>query len=111
MITQQDLIAAGFKKFNQKNLWQFTETGWQKCIRDKEGNKKYFITIAEYDNSNFPDILKNSGKYSFQPEGQFETEDGITFNIEMLHPKSVGEVLDFFEKIYYRMNCLQCDKV
>ena len=107
MITQEALKEAGFKKFTQKNLWQYTDTGWQLCVRDKEGNKKYYITIAEYDNSKYPDLMKAlSCTHSYQPEGQFETEDGITFNIEMLvHNETVQDVLDFFEKIYYRMDC------
>ena len=121
MITQEALKEAGFKKFTQKNLWQYTDAGWQLCVRDKEGNKKYYITVAEYkattplvpsyDNSKYPDLMKAlRGAYSYQPEGQFETEDGITFNIEMLvHNETVQDVLDFFERMYYRMNCKDYD--
>lgn len=109
MLTQQALEEAGFKKFHQKNLWNLTDTGWQICIRDTEGNKKYYITIAEYDTSKYPEIMQRSGRYSYQPEGQFDTEDGVTFDIQMHRPNSVQEVLDFFEQVYYRMNCKQYD--
>lgn len=107
MITQEALKEVGFKKFTQKNFLQYTDTGWQLCVRDEEGNKKYYVTIAEYDNSKYLGITKAlKYAYSYQPEGQFETEDGITFNIEMLvHNETVQDALDFFERIYCRMNC------
>ena len=114
MITQEALEEAGFKKFTQKNIWHYTDTGWQLCVRDSAGNKKYSITVPEYDNSNYPEIMKyeNGNRYSFQPEGQFTTKDCITFNIYMLlhnnNNNTVQDVLDFFENIYYRMNCKAC---
>lgn len=103
MITQQDLIAAGFKKFNQKNIWKFTETAWQKRFDDAKG-KKYFITIAEYDNSMFPQLLEHRGQYTFTPETQFEA-NGVTFDVQMHSPKSIQEMLDFFESIWKNMSC------
>lgn len=105
MITHKQLLEAGFKRFVQKGCWQYTDVGWQICVRDDKGNKLYFITIAEYDNESFPEIMKHSGRYSFSPEGQFMTSKCNTFAFTMLGAKSVEQVLEFFAELYTKMDC------
>lgn len=102
-ITQESLLAAGYKRFTQSNLWQFTNVGWQKRFDDAKG-KKYFITIAEYDNSQYPDLYELRGRYSFQPETQFEA-NGVTFDVQMHSPKSIEEMQAFFENMWYSLGC------
>lgn len=102
-LTQESLRQAGFKPFKQKGLSQFTDSYWQKCFNDTKG-KKYFITVAEYDNSRFPQLLELRGRYGFSPNTQFEC-NGVTFDIEMLSPKSMEEMLDFFESMWKNMSC------
>lgn len=104
MTTKDELIAKGYKPFTQHNLKEFTNSFWQKCVRDDRG-KKYYITIAEYDNSKFPEIVKIAGAFSYQPEVQF-TSHGITFNVDMLQPESILEMEHFFENMW---NSLECD--
>lgn len=105
MISQEELIKAGFKRFVQRGCWQYTDTGWQLCVRDTEVNKLYFITIAEYDNKEFPGIEQRAGRYSFEPEGQFVTSKGITFNFTMIGAESIEQVLEFFAELYDKMEC------
>lgn len=103
MITQEDLISAGYKPFKQSNIKDFTESFWQKRFDDAKG-KKYFITIAEYNNSNYKELLDVRGRYSFEPESQF-CSNGITFNITMLSPNSIEEMENFFGSMWVKMNC------
>ena len=105
MISQEELLKAGFKRFVQKGCWAHTDVGWQLCVRDDKGNKLYFITVAEYDNVHFPEIMKLAGRYHFSPEGQFVTAQGVVFDFTMLDAKSVKQVLDFFAELYVKMNC------
>ena len=105
MITHNQLQEAGFKQFRQKCLWRFTDTGWQLCVRDNEGNKLYFITIAEYDNKEFPGIEQRAGRYSFEPEGQFVSTKGVTFDFTMIGAESIEQVLEFFAELYVKMDC------
>ena len=102
-VTQAALKAAGYKQFTQRNIWQYTSIGWQKCFRDEKG-KKYYITIAEYDNSQFPNIKEICGDYSFQPETQFES-NGTTFDVQMHRPDSIEQMEEFFENLWKSMNC------
>lgn len=103
VITQEQLKLAGYKPFTQNGLSAYTNSYWQKRFVDEKG-KKYFITIAEYDNSSYKELFELRGKYSFQPEAQFESH-GVTFNIQMLSPESIEEMEAFFEKMWYNMNC------
>lgn len=105
MISQEELLKAGFKRFVQKGCWAHTDIGWQLCVRDDKGNKLYFITVAEYDNVHFPEIMKHLGRYSFSPEGQFVTSKGNTFDLTMVGAKSVEQVMEFFAELYVKMNC------
>lgn len=109
MISKESLTKAGFKRFVQKGYWQYTDVGWQLCVRDDEGNKLYFITIAEYDNKEFPGIEQRLGRYSFEPEGQFVTSKGVTFNFTMIGAESVEQVLSFFNEVYNKLGCVAYD--
>lgn len=102
-VTQDSLRQAGFKPFKQKGLSDWTDSYWQKRFDDTKG-KKYFITIAEYDNSRFPQLLELKGKYSFAPDSQFKA-NGVTFDVQMHSPQSIEEMLDFFENMWKNMNC------
>lgn len=103
MITKEELISAGYRAFTQRNYKEFTNSFWQKCFRDSKG-RKYYITIAEYDNTKFPEIAKISGDYSYSPDCQF-ISSGVTFNVEMLQPESAQQMEDFFDKLWYNLGC------
>ena len=95
MITKDQLIAAGYNPFKQKGVREYTEAFWQKRFDDDKG-KKYFITIAEYGNSEH--------NFMYSPFTQFESHN-VTFDIEMHHPESVEQIEEFFESTWVRMDC------
>lgn len=105
-ITREALLAAGYFSFTQKNLKSCTESFYQKCFRDAHG-KRFYITIAEYNNSvlqqRFPD--SNTPNFSYEPDVQFTDAKGSTFNVSMLSPKSVEEMEGFFEQLFVQMEC------
>ncbi len=103
-ITRESLLAAGYKAFTQKNLKSYTESFYQKRFDDERG-KRYFITIAEYDNRQYQDHISSLPDFSYSPEAQFTEANGTTFNVEMLWPKSVKEMEDFFESLWLAMSC------
>lgn len=103
MLTRNQLLAAGYKPFSQRNLKQFTSQFYQKRFDDSVG-KKYFITIAEYDNREHQDRIPQLKDFSYAPESQFETR-GVTFEVEMLSPESVEQMEMFFEDMWTSMMC------
>lgn len=103
MITRDQLLAAGYKPFSQRNLKQFTSQFYQKRFDDSVG-KKYFITIAEYDNRQYQDRIPQLKDFSYSPESQFETR-GVIFDVEMHSPESVEQMENFFEDMWKSMMC------
>lgn len=101
MLTREALLAAGYKPFTQKNIKEFTNSFYQKRFDDENG-KKYFITIAEYDNRMYADM--NLPDFSYSPDTQFNS-NGVTFEIEMLTPESVEQMEAFFERMWVQMGC------
>lgn len=103
MLTREALLTAGYKPFKQKNIKEFTNNFYQKRFDDGKG-KRYFITIAEYDNRTYKDTHPMLPEFSYSPDGQFEA-NGVTFNVEMLTPKSVEQMEAFFERMWVDMKC------
>lgn len=103
MLTKQDLLAAGYRPFKQQHIREFTDQFYQKRFDDSVG-KKYFITIAEYDNREYQDRIPKLKDFSYAPESQFETR-GVTFDVEMFSPESVEQMEMFFEDMWKSMMC------
>lgn len=103
MLTNNDLIAAGYKPFTQRNLKEFTNSFYQKRFDDENG-KKYFITVAEYDNSKYLKEYINLSEFSYEADCQF-VSNGVTFNVDMLNPESIQQMEEFFEKMWYNLGC------
>lgn len=102
-ITRESLLEHGYKAFTQKSIKEYTDQHYQKCIRDERG-KKYYITVSEWDNRQYQDRFKIDD-FSYEPDVQFTDANGTTFNVEMLSPKSVGEMEKFFDSLWYAMCC------
>lgn len=100
MISRDQLLAAGYKPFSQRELKQFTTNFYQKRFDDSQG-KKYFITIAEYDNRDLPVHFDD---FSYSPESQFST-NGVVFDVSMHSPESVEQMEAFFKDVWKSMNC------
>jgi hypothetical protein len=100
MLTKEALLAAGYNPFTQKNIKEFTNSFYQKRFDDEKG-KRYFITIAEYDDRDLPVHFDD---FSYSPDTQFNS-NGVTFEIEMLTPESVEQMEAFFERMWADMKC------
>ncbi len=81
MLTVQDWIDAGYKKFKEvKHVKPYSAFGLQKLVRDDAG-KRYYITVFAYDHTDH----KASGRmpettpdFGFTPEVQFRGELNTT---------------------------------
>ena len=94
---RKELIEAGYREFKPCSiLKKHAEKGWQKSIRGEHG-KLYFITVYEY--------LPSAGGRGlcFTADGQFDTKDGLTCNMELFHGWTVKQLETFFETIYGAM--------
>ena len=103
MLTREALLTAGYKLFTQKNVKEFTNSFYQKRFDDGKG-KRYFITIAEYDNRAYQDSHPMLPEFSYSPDTQFNS-NGVTFNVEMFTPESVEQMEAFFERMWVQMGC------
>lgn len=83
MLTPEDWIEKGYRRFNEVKHMTNADFGLQKCIRDDKG-KKYYITVYVYDNSkyNHIDCFKRN-PWSFAPDCQF-CGPLLTTNIELI---------------------------
>lgn len=115
----EEMMSAGFREFKPNGVFKPGATkAFQKKYKD-EGGIKYFITCYEYDWRNIPDHGRPYPK-SWEFDGQFELEDGRTFNFETVgwffFPTEWGhkvctlnDVEGFFEKMWESMNCVHCE--
>ena len=98
MLTVQDWIDAGYKRFNQvKHVKPYAEFGLQKCISDNKG-KRYHITVFVYDMSNY-----TQQPFSFSPDVQFQNFDNkhtVSMELHTREETTVQEVEDFFDKMW-----------
>lgn len=69
MLTVQDWIEQGYKKFNS-NFKEYADFGLQKLIKDDLG-KKYYITVWVYENSKKGFFREGMQEVSFSPDVQF----------------------------------------
>ena len=93
MLTDQDFIDNGYKRFTQQFL-NNADYGLQKLIKDDKG-KRYYITVYAFDFSKY-DFEQKTG---YQPEVQFKTQDGIYLQVSMiLHKDSTVEQIE----LHYR---------
>jgi hypothetical protein len=103
MLTEQDFINQGYKKFTQRFLNQ-ADFGLQKLIKDEKG-KKYYITVYAFDLSKYsiPDL---GYKISFQPEVQFKAQSGEYLDVSMILNTDTGilTIEKYFEEIFQKMN-------
>lgn len=115
-----EMVQAGFREFKPNGVFKpRASKAFQKKYTD-EGGIKYFITCYEHDWSNIPDHRRPYPK-SWEFDGQFELEDGRTFNFETVgwffFPTQWGhkvctlnDVEEFFEKMWRNMNCVHYEK-
>lgn len=110
MLTAQDFIDAGYRKYSQHSL-NHSDYLLQKRVDDPTGTK-YFIQIWVYEHSSKDYYPGNPAlpNVSFMPEVQFQRGDEVTMNITLiLNDESTVQKIEqefeclwlFLEKPYY----------
>ena len=110
-MTLDELEQAGYRKHVSQSydIFKKTDTLYQKLIKDEVG-KKYYIDVWVYNNLAYKRegrMPPTSPDFSFQPEVQFYGEnDEVLFGVIYAGSKSsVREIEDFFEGVWFYMNC------
>lgn len=91
----------GYTKYRAVN--EDSSALWQKCIRDADGTKLYFINIHEYP----PYLYQN--QCSYQPEARFYLNHSDKAGFDVLYHENVGDITvieDFFDTVYRGLNCV-----
>lgn len=101
-ITTQVLLDAGYKPFFDRTetqvLGDWYRVSYQKRVRDDVGTR-YFITIVH---GVMPPHGDNPEAPFYTPKDQF-TRNGQTFNVEILHPKTLGDIESFYADLWTTM--------
>jgi hypothetical protein len=100
MLTTQNWIDAGYRKFNHVYNGDY---GLQKLIKDEIG-KRYFITVYVYEWFKYPNFA-GTRKVSFAPTVQFCFDIKPTVNIDLIINENtlIEEVEDVFNG-YWEFN-------
>ncbi len=96
------LVKYGFHPYQDKmKQKKGYVTSWQKKITDDLGTQ-YFIDVTHchLDYSGVPD----TSQHLFSGFAQM-TKDGQTFNVELLHVKSVEQCEAFFDNVFHSLKC------
>lgn len=100
MLTEQDFIKAGYRKFYGYTGHERSDYGLQKLIADEIG-KRYYITVSVYDWTKYPTRTTGSD-FTFSPHVQMKTFCGMTTNIELIchGTKTVEQIEQYFQKVW-----------
>ena len=108
----QAFVLAGYHEYACGAMLKSADTLLQKCIRDKEGNRLYFINVWCYDWTKYSNHSLPDNKFSIQPDVQFDAHGDKTFDVTLHNAYAgVGEIEAFFEKVYLAMGCEPYEKV
>lgn len=105
-MTEQDLIDKGYTESPINFVFgKCADKFYQKAMRSLAGTRTFFISIFVYLPNERIDYL------GFQPESQFKTNHGTSFNITMLPnaDTTIEDIEKFFGNIYTNMKCTPYD--
>ena len=105
MLTVEDFIKSGYKKFNTNGL-KSSDFGLQKRIDDAKG-QKYYITVWVYDYSGY-EHYQDENKYRFMPDVQFtmlNESRRITLNMHVDENDTVEDIESFYDLLWKRLKC------
>lgn len=95
-MTSEELIKAGYKRFDPPRFEECITDMYQKCIRDENGNRKYFITFERWDYSpisngrNIPIRFECSVQFTHKATGE-------TVNIDCLSGWNLEDIERYYE--------------
>lgn len=99
---KSELIKRGYNRFNPTPFDNESVTDcYQKTFRDKNNDRKYFLTYHKWDFSRFADARHPELNYpSYEAETQLTTKDGGVINLTFLHLWKPKEAEEFLEKLF-----------
>lgn len=104
---EQNWIDVGYKKYSCKHWKEHADYLLQKCVRDREGNKTYFINVYAYDWSK-PEwvacgIVDRGVTFSYEV-GLF-TQEEKEFRVSG-EVSNIEELEKWIEHLYSTLNCI-----
>lgn len=106
-MNEQNWIDAGYKKYGCKHWKEHADYALQKCVRDDEDNKSYFINVYAYD----------WNKPEWAARGM--ADRGVTFSYEVClftqeekefrvsgEVGSIEELEEWIAHLYSTLNCI-----
>lgn len=102
MLTTQDFINAGYKRFEHvKHVRSYATYGLQKLISDGEG-KRYYITVYAYDNRllklEHPAALITD--FSFESDVQFHNDMVVNVQFGINEKTSIEQIESMYHLIW-----------
>lgn len=101
-ITDQHLLDAGYKKYQDKLNSKQADTFYQKCVRDGHG-KKYFIDVYGYNFSKYPQWTPdewNTTGWSYMFIASYDSCGDHGFSFQPNHPSIDEESVEYYETLF-----------
>ena len=95
-VTKEKLIAAGYNRYDPPRFEDCITDIFQKCIRDKDNNKQYYITCERWDYSNISNGRNIPVRYEWSVQLTHK-ETGEVVNIDCLSGWSIEDVEKYYE--------------
>ena len=100
MITEELLLSKGYKKY-QEQRHLYSDTFYQRRVKDAYGVTKYFINCYEY---NFP--REKEPRYEFEI---YLEKDKLNYHITIYGKTSLSDVENEIERLWLENNFNYCE--
>ena len=96
---RDDFIKAGYTHFKPSRIEDECITDmYQKCFRDENGDRKYFITVERWDYT--PVARGRNIPIAYNFTVQLTTEDDRTLNIDLFNGWDIESTEEFVKKMF-----------
>lgn len=97
-LTRKDFEKAGYKRFDPPPYENCITDMFQKCFKDEDGNKLYFITVERWDYTPVARDRKIPISYNFTV--QFNTQEDRTLNVDCFSGFDINSAEKFFADMW-----------
>ena len=99
-MNEQYLLDLGFRRYDPTTLddRNFVKDRYQKCIKDGDGNKKYYIDVVHYDMSYLYNFTQKKDAYSIKVQ-VYRRGSHNAINIEFLK-EDLNDALYTLDKMF-----------
>ena len=97
--TNEEFIKAGYKRFDPPRYEDCVTDLFQKCIRDEDGNKEYFITVERWDYSPISNGRNIPVRYDWTVQLTHKNTRE-TVNIDCLSGWTIEDAEKFYEDLW-----------